>query len=487
MQRYDSDAIRSDLNIDPAHQTPATNVDVYVRHLDNSLATIYSVNDNMSIPITQPLVTGSSGNFFFYAENGRYKLDFSTGDTRPDVILFDPESGSSITSVRYSIVDNPRLHILKKNKIESVVSGATTVSRSTNGNYTDIYRVVKTAAADILRQESDGWLIENASTNLILRSDEFNDAAWSVQDVTISANDTASPDGTVTADRVYPTSTGTNRLVFQSAPSSVSAHTVSIYIKSVGFNWVKLLNAEGTSGVWFDVSNGAIGTQEAGSVGSIQKLANGWFRCSVTGNGAASSFVQLALADSDGSSVATALGNNGVFVWGAQLEDSSVITSYIQTLGSQVSRDVDSMTVQSNYNFPDLSSSWSVFAMIKAPIPIAGDCHIFSIGADTVRVRILSDSDIVYQDSGGELSLGNHAINNDLYSFCITYDCTNMDLYINGDLKSSNAMTTTTFNTSDVINIFKNSTSSALNGVGFDFKVYDFDLSLGENKYLAGV
>lgn len=49
---------------------------------------------------------------------------------------------------------------------------------------------------------------EGASTNLAIRSAEFDHAAWTATNVTVTANTTAAPDGTTTADTLQSTSAG---------------------------------------------------------------------------------------------------------------------------------------------------------------------------------------------------------------------------------------------------------------------------------------
>ena len=93
MQKYIATAIKKDVNNpEPKGETPAINVDVFVRLLNDSLATIYS--DNGVTTITQPLKTDNKGRVEFYAANDRYKIiyDLPSGQVSDvDIILEDPE------------------------------------------------------------------------------------------------------------------------------------------------------------------------------------------------------------------------------------------------------------------------------------------------------------------------------------------------------------------------------------------------------------
>lgn len=89
MQRYDSDAIRDDLTVNPQYQTPAPGIQFWVKNLNGDPVVIYETNDTSGAQKPSPYLTGSDGNFFFYAPNGRYTIEFATGDERPDILLHD--------------------------------------------------------------------------------------------------------------------------------------------------------------------------------------------------------------------------------------------------------------------------------------------------------------------------------------------------------------------------------------------------------------
>ena len=62
-------------------------------------------------------------------------LQFSTGNVRPDVILFDPGEGK----IDFSDIENPTLHILKTNKLVDTSYPTSqdsdlSIVRSTSGN-----------------------------------------------------------------------------------------------------------------------------------------------------------------------------------------------------------------------------------------------------------------------------------------------------------------------------------------------------------------
>lgn len=213
--------------------------------------------------------------------------------------------------------------------------------------------------AETLRVEYDlvsaavlGALIEGSSTNLALRSEEFDNPSWTKTNSTVVANTAVAPDGTTSADLIYPTTTGTLRGLSDLFTGTVDDYTVSFFVKSSGFRWIRIVDPSGSDGVWFDIISGVVGTQQGASIGSIKDLGEGWFRCSVVDVGAVSSISQIVLSDADNSNTSTTSGTSGLYIWGAQAEQQSFVTSYIRTEGSSATRAADRLSFPSAGNAP---------------------------------------------------------------------------------------------------------------------------------------
>jgi len=178
----------------------------------------------------------------------------------------------------------------------------------------------------------DGKTVAKAEENLLTYSQEFDNAAWLKFNTTVSANATTSPDGTTTAELAYPTSTGASRNLYRSVMTSGSQYVISVYAKAGGLNHLCFYEetGSGTGKAWFNLSTGAVGTVAGGYTASIVDAGSGWYRCIVvrTVTGA---FVSFAGTDADNSSTSTTSGTNGVFLWGAQLEQRSSVTAYTAT------------------------------------------------------------------------------------------------------------------------------------------------------------
>ena len=182
-------------------------------------------------------------------------------------------------------------------------------------------------------------LIEKVRSNVALQSEGFDTASWAKANTTITANAGVAPNGTTTADKIVPTTTGTGRWVEQSrAITSSIPYTNSFFVKADGFSWAAIHHIDGSIGAWFNVSSGTIGTITAGCTALITSVGNGWYRCSVAKtSGGVTGYSVVQLADADNSSTATASGTNGLLIWGAQAETGDIATDYIATTTAAVS------------------------------------------------------------------------------------------------------------------------------------------------------
>ena len=243
-------------------------------------------------------------------------------------------------------------------------STATAYTATTTQPITNYIPVLLTAAANVPRfehnpvtGESLGLEIEEQRTNLGIRSEEFDNASWTKNGTTVSANATIAPDGTLTADKVIATATTAFHLIQATAVTGSGSHTMSVYAKAGEYTRFAIRESNVTgNGVLFDLSAGTI-VSTSGATGTITPVGNGWYRCTatVTWGTAYSLGITLSTSTNIGDLLQSFTGNgySGVFVWGAQLEAGSFATSYIATVASQVTRSADSASMTGT-NF----SSW---------------------------------------------------------------------------------------------------------------------------------
>jgi hypothetical protein len=199
-------------------------------------------------------------------------------------------------------------------------------------------------------------LLEKQSTNLALYSEQFDDAYWIKQNLTVTANSIVSPDGTQNADlltlntlnaehNVYAPAAGL--VITSNAPFTFSCYVkkgtgryfcTATYFTGVGFGPYATFDLNTATLV---ASGASFGTY---SSSKIESVGNDWYRCSVTGFGP---YISLIFAPDirSASSLVPGVPFTGagetMYLWGAQLEASSYPTSLINTTASSATRVAD--------------------------------------------------------------------------------------------------------------------------------------------------
>ena len=191
-------------------------------------------------------------------------------------------------------------------------------------------------------------LLEPQRTNLQIRSEEFNNVAWTKQLLTVTANDTISPDGTESADKLIPNTVNSTHYIQGniSGLSTSTEATFSVFVKKAEISQLQLLCAQNSSPFtnWarlqFDLNTL---TEFSTNVGTFnyEDYNNGWIRVFVTGTPTdAGALIRITLYKNFSNSFE---GNNsdGFYLYGSQIEQGAEPTSYIKTEGSIVTRSED--------------------------------------------------------------------------------------------------------------------------------------------------
>jgi hypothetical protein len=182
-------------------------------------------------------------------------------------------------------------------------------------------------------------------TNLLSRSEEFEDSAWNsaAGARTVTANAVVAPDGTIAADLIAANGTNAPHLVSQTVTLSNIPYAYSVYIKAGTNNFAQLrgFSPFGSPFANFNISSGTVGSTGGTATGSaITDAGNGWFRCTMFFT-PSSSTSSIAVYIVSSATAGTGEINNlatSIYVWGAQLETGSVATAYIPSPSVFVSR-----------------------------------------------------------------------------------------------------------------------------------------------------
>lgn len=163
-----------------------------------------------------------------------------------------------------------------------------------------------------------GLLLEGASTNLVCGSETFATSGgsnnWSDSNITRDATPRTSPDGTANALRI--TAAAGNATVTNNLAITAATRTFSVWIRRVsGSGNIQLSrNTNDATPTWTTVT-----------------ISSTWSRVSVTGTSTGNTGVGIRIVSA----------SDVIEVWGAQVENGSQPSSYIQTTTSTATRVVE--------------------------------------------------------------------------------------------------------------------------------------------------
>jgi hypothetical protein len=204
--------------------------------------------------------------------------------------------------------------------------------------------VTFTRASNATYIDSAGTL-QTAVTNLLLRSEEFDNASWAKTQSSVSSNTATSPAGGTTADSLVEDSAASVQHYIIQNPSITANtnYTASVYVKANTRSSVRFgfLNSGLVNGAYahFNASTGVISSQTTAGTAtnisySMDSVGSGWYRCRVTctvDTSSATGAFFVGLVDGSNNVIYTGNGTSGIFLWGAQLEQASSVGEYIST------------------------------------------------------------------------------------------------------------------------------------------------------------
>jgi hypothetical protein len=196
-------------------------------------------------------------------------------------------------------------------------------------------------------------LLEPASTNILGYSETFS--SWGQTRSAITSNSLTSPDGTVNASKMTDdgsTGTDTSQRFLSVTVEEDEDYHFSVFAKKGSMDFIALRTGDFTNGVgigetFFNLATGAVGTTYANHTASIEKYPNDWYRCIIkfTSGTDLSGTLLIRQASADGTSTVTLDGNSFVYLWGAQFEKNTFVTSYIKSdSNSQTTRSAETCT-----------------------------------------------------------------------------------------------------------------------------------------------
>lgn len=232
-------------------------------------------------------------------------------------------------------------------------------SRTGNASYTNSAGNLAQVSGNVLRFDYDpvtlilkGILLEGGSTNLLVQSNTFTNAAWNQLAIGTPAQNAVGPDGTSNSAWTF-TDTVANSThgLFQSPSLTASqTYTTSLYVKHTNHQYVFIRGQ--SDYVTYDIVNGLVtnATTPGGGEhvsGTIQPYSNGWFRLTFTFTPSGSVndvFFGFANAAAYAGGSYAGTGSDTFLAYGAQTENLGFASSYIPTAAGTVTRNQDNFT-----------------------------------------------------------------------------------------------------------------------------------------------
>ena len=284
-------------------------------------------------------------------------------------------------------------------------AGDMVATRATTATRVNPAGLIEVVGIDVPRIDYTGGgcpslLIEQAATNLLLHSEEFDNVYWSKPNLTVTADAAVAPDGTTTMDNIVPTAVSGQHRVDRSTTSTNQIHTLSIFAKANGYNFISL--RMDTIGASFNLATGMVeGSVNPGVTARISETftGSGIWRVSITALAAVNAIVRYSVGSTSGiAPTFTGDGVSGVLFWGAQFELAPFVTSYIPTVASTVTRSADIVTLAgATALIGQTAGTIFVEALYNASIDsIADDQPIIVVGTDANN-----SSSILLQGSTG--------------------------------------------------------------------------------------
>ena len=253
-----------------------------------------------------------------------------------------------------------------------------------------------------------GYIAEPQTFNEVTQSETMDNAAWAAANVTVTANSTTAPNGTVTAETLAGTANG-GLITSTAVVSANSIYTASVYAKV----------ASGTQAfdlVYFDNTGSTTRCSVTGGVATTQ-----WQRFQCTDTTAVTVSHNLLLRIYPGQTT----GTGTIIAWGAQLEVSNYATTYAPTTTVRLAHNTDVLWFQNPMGTTELNSGygWCV-ATDYTPPPTTNDWALAALTQGLWEMSSgthnTANNAEAYVKSAGTMSLDVRDTTNTIRTFNVT-------------------------------------------------------------------
>lgn len=194
---------------------------------------------------------------------------------------------------------------------------------------------------------ADTLLLEKATTNYLLYSQDFSNAAWSKTNVTVTVNAIAAPDGTLTADKIEATASAATLMRQVVTTIASTQATFAVYVRqgsgATEANKFAIYNdttAATIANVTINYATGAV-TASSGVARAVQLGSTPWWRLEISALTGITSGNDLACYPCFTGASETA--GEYAYIWQADLTPDATASSPIPTTSAVVARAVDAL------------------------------------------------------------------------------------------------------------------------------------------------
>ena len=327
----------------------------------------------------------------------------------------------------------------------AVKDGNLLAAKETNGRFKNTEFTI-TRGTDATYVGRDGLIKTASFYNLIPYSEDFNNSSWTENNITLTSG-FPSPNGTNNAYEMTDDDTDSKHGVYDLDLLSQDGniYTRSVFVKKGTARYVVLSarhlpTSSGTSWIYdFDINNWTlIGSSGVGQ--SIEELANGWIRLSISHISNSNFNNDFSIGISSGATISDATysgSGDTLYIWGAQVEELSHPTSYIPTLtGSTETRATETANGAGSAELIN-STEGVLYAEIAA---LADDISGFRVlgisdGGSTNRIFIGYSSNNIYANVGSGTTIGSEYTPTNASNFhkvALKYENNNCKFFVDG-------------------------------------------------------
>ena len=188
-------------------------------------------------------------------------------------------------------------------------------------------------------------LLEPQRTNLIQYSEDFTDSSWFFDDATLISNSVISPDGTQNASTLIGNTVNSRHHIASSVGNAFADGSYTVFAKAKELRYLQITSVNTTQQyVNFDLLNGVFVLGSDFSNAKMEDYGNGWYKCTVVSDDEYNGYYLSLVSELNATWLESwVMPNNtdGLYIWGAQLEQGSYPTSYIKSNGSATTRSAE--------------------------------------------------------------------------------------------------------------------------------------------------